>query len=97
MNRLSSQAKLPGFRPGKMPPQVIKKRFGNQIHEDTVQELVRSFYVEAIEASGLKPAVQPELEVPAIQPAAGFEFSLMVATWPEVKLKDLKRMVLILT
>ncbi len=86
--KLSRQAKLPGFRPGKTPPAHLKQQFGPKLHEDTVSELVQSHYVSAIESSGLIPAVQPVLDVPAMQPASGFEFTMRVTTWPTVELKD---------
>jgi len=87
--KLSRQAKLPGFRPGKTPPAHLKQQFGPKLHEDTVSELVQSHYVSAIESSGLIPAVQPMLDVPAMQPASGFEFTMRVTTWPTVELKDI--------
>jgi len=87
--KLSRQAKLPGFRPGKTPPAHLKQQFGPKLHEDTVSELVQSHYVSAIESSGLIPAVQPMLDVPAMQPASGFEFTMRVTTWPTVELKGI--------
>ncbi|MFQ5345226.1 MAG: trigger factor [Mariprofundus sp.] len=87
--KLSRQAKLPGFRPGKTPPTHLKQQFGPKLHEDTVSELVQAHYVSAIESSGLVPAVQPMLDIPAMQPASGFEFTMKVTTWPSVELKDI--------
>ncbi|MDQ6986737.1 MAG: trigger factor [Mariprofundaceae bacterium] len=92
VDKLIAKLKLPGFRPGKTPKGVVEKQFGNQAHEDTVSELVQKFYADAIEQSGLMPAVQPQLEMPAEQPEAGFRFTLKVVTWPEVKLKALKKL-----
>jgi len=88
MKKLMMQAKLPGFRPGKTPAHVIKKQFGPKLHEETVSTLIQSHYVTAIEASGLNPAVQPMIDIPAAQSAEGFEFTMKVATWPEVTLAD---------
>ncbi|WP_167632443.1 trigger factor [Mariprofundus ferrooxydans] len=89
VNKLSMQAKLPGFRPGKTPSHVLKKQFGPKLHEDTVSELIQTHYVTAIEKSGLIPAVQPLLDVPAAQPSSGFEFTMKVTTWPDVEIKPL--------
>jgi len=89
MKRLSQQAKLPGFRPGKTPVNVIKKQFGPKLHEETVSELIQAHYVGSIESSGLTPAVQPLIDIPATQPSTGFEFTMKVAVWPEVTLADL--------
>jgi len=92
VSKLQAKLKLPGFRPGKTPKGVVEKQFGAKAHEDTVSELVQNYYVEALEKSGLAPAIQPELELPAVQPSTGFRFTLKVVTWPEVKLKKLSRL-----
>jgi len=89
VDKIMSKLKLPGFRPGKTPKGVVEKQFGAQAHEDTISELVQAHYADAIEKSGLMPAVQPQLDVPAVQPDSGFRFTLKVVTWPEVKLKPL--------
>jgi len=93
-SKLSAQAKLPGFRPGKTPKGVIQKQFGVKIHEDTVSELLQANYVGAIESSGLVPAVQPELTLPSVQPDGEFNFTLNVVTWPKVELSPLADMTL---
>ncbi len=92
VDKLISKLKLPGFRAGKMPKGLVEKQFGNQAHDDAVSELIQEHYAAAIEKSGLLPAVQPELELPAEQPDCGFRFTLKVVTWPEVKLKPLKKL-----
>ncbi|MDQ6968455.1 MAG: trigger factor [Mariprofundaceae bacterium] len=91
-NKLSGQAKLPGFRPGKTPAKVIKKQFGPKLHEDTVSELLQAHYVGAIESSGLAPAIQPELSMPAVQPDGEFTFILNVVTWPKVDVEKLSKL-----
>jgi len=91
-NQIASKAKLPGFRQGKMPANVIQKQFGPQIHEDTVSELLQTHYVGAIESSGLTPAVQPELDLPAVQPDGEFTFTLNVVTWPTVEVAKLSKL-----
>jgi len=91
--KVKSQAKLPGFRPGKTPAHVIQKQFGAKLHEDTVSDLLQKHYTGAIESSGLVPAVQPELSVPEVHPDGEFTFKLNVVTWPKVDvgaLSDLK-------
>jgi len=91
-SKLGNQAKLPGFRPGKTPANVIQKQFGPKIHEDTVSELLQAHYVGAIESSGLLPALQPELKMPAVQPDGEFTFTLDVVTWPKVELAKLSKL-----
>ena len=90
--KLTSQVKLPGFRPGKTPGHVIDKQFAPKIHEDTVSQLLQEYYVGAIESSGLTPALQPELSLPKVQPDDAFVFTLKVSSWPEVALTDLSKL-----
>jgi len=97
VGKLQANIKMPGFRPGKTPQGVVEKQFGAKAHEDTISELVQNYYVEAIEKSGLTPAIQPELELPTVQPSTGFQFTLKVVTWPEVKLKKLSRLSMVET
>jgi len=94
VGKLQANIKMPGFRPGKTPKGVVEKQFGTKAHEDTVSELIQNYYTEAIEKSGLTPAIQPELELPAVQPSTGFQFTLKVVTWPEVKLNKLSKLTL---
>lgn len=92
VQKLTRQAKLPGFRPGRTPNQLIEKQFGAKLREDTISELIQTHYVEAIESSGLVPAIQPELDIPVTQPEGSFEFTMKVTTWPRVEVKGLSKL-----
>ncbi len=92
LDKLAGQVKLPGFRAGKTPNQMLKQRFAGKLHEDTVSELIQEHYLEALESCGLHPAVQPELDIPTVQPKDGFEFTMKVVTWPDVKLANLGKL-----
>lgn len=89
LRRLASEVRLPGFRPGKAPKALLIQKFGDRLHQDTISSIIREYYEKAIVASGLKPAIQPELEIPSDQPESGFDFKLRVVTWPKVELKPL--------
>ncbi|HKI59846.1 MAG TPA: trigger factor [Mariprofundaceae bacterium] len=91
-SKLAGSVKLPGFRQGKMPNDMLAKQFGPKLHEDTVSELLQKHYMTAIESSGLMPAAQPDLDIPTVQSGQGFEFTLKVVTWPEVKVKPLSKL-----
>jgi len=92
VGKLQATVKMPGFRPGKTPKGMVEKQFGAKAHEDTVYDLVQNHYAEAIEKSGLTPAIEPELELPEVQSATGFQFTLKVVTCPEVKLNKLSKL-----
>jgi trigger factor len=97
IQKLIRQAKLPGFRPGKTPVEVIKQKFGPKLHDDTVSELLQTHYVTAMESSGLNPAIQPQLDIPEVQADNGFEFTIKVTTWPEVEVNDLSKLAFVET
>lgn len=92
IQKLVRQAKLPGFRPGKTPIDVIRQKFGPKLHDDTVSELLQTHYISAIESSGLTPAIQPHLDIPEVQAGDGFEFTIKVTSWPEVVVGDLSKL-----
>jgi trigger factor len=54
-------AKIPGFRPGKVPEPVVRRRFAEQIRKDVVESLLPERFRTAIEAAGLLPISQPNL------------------------------------
>lgn len=92
LQKIVSKAKLPGFRPGKTPKNVIAQKFSGQLIEDTASALVQEHYIEALEKSGLIPAVQPQIDIAGLADAKGFDFTIKVATWPKAELKKLSRL-----
>lgn len=54
-------AKIPGFRPGKVPEPVVRRRFAEQIRKDVVESLLPERFRAAIEAAGVVPVSQPNL------------------------------------
>ncbi len=57
-----TEAKIPGFRPGKVPMATIKSRFSELAAKEVFEELMDESYKEAINQSGLHPIVQPEIK-----------------------------------
>ncbi|WP_299004668.1 trigger factor [uncultured Shewanella sp.] len=90
-NNLKSEAKkarIPGFRPGKVPVSVIKQRYGKAIRQDVTGEVMQRNFVEAIMAEKLNPAGAPTL-TPGNTEGENFEFIATFEIYPEVELKDL--------
>ncbi len=50
LKRISRTARLKGFRPGKAPFTVIRRQFGEQVHAEVINELMRSSYADALRA-----------------------------------------------
>lgn len=80
------RAKLPGFRTGKVPAAVVRKRFQDAIREEVIRELVGESWKVALEQEGLKPIADPrvrDLKFEAEQPVT---FELLVEVKPEITL-----------
>src|SRR5690606_15109276 len=58
---LSREVRLKGFRPGKVPMSVIQKRFGTQVREEALGELIRDTFGEALRQENLRPAMSPRI------------------------------------
>ncbi len=59
--RYGKQARIPGFRIGKVPPTLIRSRFAEQIKQDVVEALLPAHFRTAIEENGYKPVSQPQV------------------------------------
>ena len=88
--RISQRAKIPGFRPGKAPYNVVVRRFGKEfLYEEVVDELGDSIYKEALEEAGLDPFGQATLTDYEIEPLV---LKLVVPIAPVVELGDYRQM-----
>ncbi|WP_110456622.1 trigger factor [Shewanella algidipiscicola] len=84
----AKRARIPGFRPGKVPVSVINKRYGNAIRQDITGEVMQRNFVEAIIAEKLNPAGAPTF-VPGETDGENFQFVATFEIYPEVELKGL--------
>src|SRR5581483_3205737 len=81
---MSRSARLKGFRPGKVPVKVIEQRFGAQIRGETLSELVRTTFQQAVDEQKLRPAVAPSISTTG-QPVNGeIEYTATFEVLPEM-------------
>lgn len=88
LKREAKRARIPGFRPGKVPMSVVSKRYGAAIRQDVTGEIMQRNFVEAIIAEKLNPAGAPTF-MPGASDADKFEFVATFEVYPEVELKGL--------
>lgn len=84
----AKRARIPGFRPGKVPVSVINKRYGKAIRQEITGEVMQRNFIEAIIAEKLNPAGAPTF-VPGETDAENFQFVATFEIYPEVELKGL--------
>ena len=75
LNEAKSKARLPGFRPGKIPLKEIRRRFGPSLRAELASEMMQSSFYEAITQEALNPAGPPTLEIKQMDPNVDLEFT----------------------
>jgi trigger factor len=83
----AKRAQLPGFRPGKAPPAVVRKRFGDAIRQSVLEEVIRDGWETARSAESLKPIGDPSIRNLKFEEGSPIEFELLVEVRPEVRLE----------
>src|SRR5829696_10354549 len=82
----AKKARLPGFRPGKAPETVVRKRFGDAIRQTVLEELLRESWETAKSTEGLKPIADPSIQNLKFEADSPISFDLLVPVRPELKL-----------
>ena len=86
----AKRVKIPGFRPGKIPIEVIKKRFRGQVLEDVVETLVNKSVFDELESRGLRPLATPKVQDLKIEEHKPLTFRAVFETLPPIELTDYK-------
>ena len=86
--RVGKTAKLKGFRPGKVPAKVVRQRFGAEVRQEVLSEVIRSSYSQAIDQQSLRPAGGPAIEV-LPEDETHFGYRAVFEVYPEVALTKL--------
>ncbi len=85
----AKRVKLPGFRKGKVPLNVVRKKFREAIRENVIRELVEESWKTAVEQESLKPIADPQVRNLKFEDGAPITFELTVAVKPELALQRL--------
>lgn len=91
--RLQDTAKnvrLNGFRQGRVPMAVVKQRYGREVRNEVVGELMRQHYVKAITEQSLNPAGYPSIEPTVNESGKDLEFVATLEVYPDVELASIE-------
>lgn len=87
--QIAQQINVPGFRRGKVPPQVIDRQVGRgAVLDQAINDVLPTKYVEALQENSLEPLAQPEIEVTKYEDNGALEFTAEVDVKPEITLPD---------
>ena len=88
------QARIPGFRPGKVPPTIVKQRFRDQILHDVMHGLIPRAVDEALQQRGIEPVDTPDIKDVALAEGQPLTFTAAVETVPPFDPGDLSTITL---
>lgn len=83
-------ARLPGFRPGKAPVELVKRRYQKDIRQDVLQKLIPESYDQAVKEKGLQPLGQPNLENLDFEEGKPLVYQARFEVRPQIKLPEYK-------
>jgi trigger factor len=86
----SRTVKIPGFRPGKTPAGIIRRRFEKEIQDEASQRIMDRAWGEAIDTNNLYPLGRPEIMEFENKPGAPLKFKLTFEELPAIEVKDYK-------
>ena len=87
LNNIKGQAKLDGFRKGKVPNDVLEQKYGKSIHADVVNDLIQNSYPKALAENKIRPASAPTINLESEDPSKPISYSAIFEVFPEIKPK----------
>ena len=91
LKSVGKTAKIKGFRPGKVPAKVVRQRFGTQVRQEVLTELMGQSYRDAVVQENLSPDANPKIEPELSDKGDGFAFVATFEVLPEFTLKGLDK------
>ena len=90
LKRIGKNVKMPGFRPGKVPANIVKQQYGDEARHEALNEALQRVFGEAVKAQALRVAGYPNIEPKTSDNATHVEFTAVFEVYPEIKLGELK-------
>jgi trigger factor len=87
VERLAKRVKLPGFRQGRVPVNVMERKFGAAIEQEAIEKVIGAAYRQAIETEGLQPITQGSIDNIDYQPGTDLTFNVELEVRPELELE----------
>ena len=91
LSELQKEVSLKGFRPGKVPPSLIKSQFGKSIYGEVIDKVLRETSSKAITEKKLKVAGQPKIDLKQFGEGKDLNYELLIDCLPNIKLNPLEK------
>jgi len=84
LSELGRSVRLPGFRPGKVPMSMLKQRYGQHIMGEVLEQAVGDSSAQAMRERGLRPALQPKIEIVSFAEGSDLEYKMNLELLPDI-------------
>ena len=91
INEIQPTVSIPGFRKGKAPISIVKKKYEDNIISEAIERLVQDKTKNLLDEKNLKPFIQPRVDLKKFEKNQPIEVEIKINLEPEIKLKDFKK------
>ena len=88
---IKGSVNLKGFRPGKVPKEILKRQFGKAIFTEVLDKVLKDTTTKALKENKIKPAGQPKLDLKTYGEDKDLEYIISVTEFPKVELKSVEQ------
>ena len=88
LKEMARTAQLPGFRPGKVPVSLLRKKYGPSVMGEILERAVNDSSQQAMAEKGLRPATKPEIEITSFEDGGDLEYTIAIEILPDIKPSD---------
>jgi len=88
--KIKNNARIKGFRRGKVPRHILEKTYGEQVRAEVAEKLVQATYFDAVEKENLDVVAHPDIKTPVFEEDGSFSYEAEVDTRPQFNLKEYK-------
>ena len=81
---------LKGFRPGKVPTEILKRQFGKAVYGEVIDKVLKETSAKALEDNKIKPAGQPKIDLKSFGEGKDLEYVISVTELPKVEIKSIE-------
>ena len=82
---------LKGFRPGKVPNEILKRQFGKAVYGEVIDKVLKESTTKALEENKIKPAGQPKIDLKTFGEGKDLEYTISVTELPNIDIKNFNK------
>ncbi len=92
LKEVAKTAKMPGFREGKVPASILKKKFGPNVMGEALEQTINEASSKILGERKIRPATKPKIEIIKFEEGQDIEYTMDVEVMPEIKLGDFSKL-----